>query len=379
VSILTTLRSWARQIREGARAQDYAVAFGLVALATLVNLLAWPRGSDQDGHYFALVTAVIISALRGGIVPGLVATAMASLSSSYFTLSPQFSINVTAPSARERLGLFIIEALLLNVVARFIRNHHTSKPPGVGLWRYLAIPFAVGAATVPKLIFPELAQELPFAFNYAAVCACAWLGGLMPGIVATGLLAGLTKYLFFEPVYSLSVASQSDTIRVGLFVVEGLLLTLLGNSHANLKRFAANASARARTYVVAALNKETNSAAIRAVSRDTVWEWELETGEIVRTPSWQDRISIALPVRETFASWIERIHPEDRDTTVIRIQQAIKEGREEFQYTYRLLAPSGTFVSIWDHAFVVRGADWKALRIIGRSAEILSSPRFHQP
>ena len=89
-------------------------------------------------------------------------------------------------------------------------------------------------------------------------------------------------------------------------------------------------------------------------------------------------ITIALPVRETFASWIERIHPEDRDATVRRMQQAIKEGREEFQYTYRLLAPSGTFVSVWDHAFVVRGSDWKALRIIGRSAE-LSSLRARQP
>ena len=36
-------------------------------------------------------------------------------------------------------------------------------------------------------------------------------------------------------------------------------------------------------------------------------------------------------------------------------------------------APSGTFVSVWDHAFIVRGADWKALRVIGRSSELPSS------
>jgi hypothetical protein len=191
-------------------------------------------------------------------------------------------------------------------------------------------------------------------------------------------LAGITKYLFLEPVYSLSVASQAETVRVGLFVGEGLLLVLLGNSHTSLKRFAATVSARARTYVAAALNKEMNNAAIRAVSRDTVWEWELESGQIIRTPSWQDRISIALPVRETFASWVQRIHPDDRSATVTRMQQAINDGREEFQYTYRLLAPSGTFVSVWDHAFVVRGADWKALRVIGRSAELPSS-HFAEP
>jgi len=371
--LLTTLPSWVRQILSGGRAVSFVVAVGLVTVATLVNLLSWPRGSDQDGHYFALMVAVLISALYGGLGPGMVATALASLSSSYFTLSPQFSIRVAAPGATERLVVFIIEAVLLNLAAYFIRKQHLSKTPVVGLQKYLVIPAAVGAATVPKMVFPGLAKELPFAFNYAAVCACAWVGGLVPGIAAIGLLAGITKYLFLEPTYSLSVANLAETIRVGIFVAEGFVLAALGASHASLKHFAATVSARARTYVAAALNKEANNAAIRAVSRDTVWEWELDTGEITRTPSWQDRISIALPVRETFASWVQRIHPADRDATVTRVQRAIDEGREEFQYAYRLRAPSGTFVSVWDHAFIVRGADWKALRVIGRSSELPSS------
>jgi K+-sensing histidine kinase KdpD len=373
MSILTRLRSWVRLIRVGGRAVSFGMAVGLVTVATLVNLLAWPRGSNQDGHYFALITAVLISALYGGLGPGLVATALAAFSSTYFTLLPQFSLRVAAPGATERFVVFVIEAVLLNLVAQPIRKHHKSTSPNIGLQKYIAIPLAVTAATVPKLVFPELARDSPFAFDYAAVCACAWMGGLVPGIAAIALLAGITKFLFLEPIYSLSVASQAETVRVGLFAGEGLLLVLLGNSHASLKRFAANVSARARTYVGAALNKEMNNAAIRAVSRDTVWEWELDSGQIIRTPSWQDRISIALPVRETFASWVQRIHPADRDATVTRMQRAIDEGREEFQYTYRLMAPSGNFVLVWDHAFIVRGADWKALRVIGRSSELPSS------
>jgi len=378
MSILTTFRSGVRQVRVGSRAVSIGVAAGLVTVATLLNLLAWPHGSDQDGHYFALATAVLISALYGGFGPGLVATALATVSSSYFALSPQFSLRVAAPGATERQVVFIVEAVLLSLVAKAIRTHHKSTTPSVGLQRYLAIPLALSAATVPKLVFPHLARESPFAFDYAAVCACAWIGGLLPGIAAIGLLAGITKFLFLEPVYSLSVASRAEAIRVGLFVAEGLLLVLLGDSHARLKHFAANVSARAKTYIGAALNKEMNNAAIRAVSRDTVWEWELESGQIIRTPSWQDRISIALPVRETFASWVQRIHPADRDATVTRMQRAIDEGREEFQYTYRLRAPSGIFVSVWDHAFIVRGADWKALRVIGRSSELPSS-RLSEP
>ena len=76
------------------------MAIGLVAAATALNLLAWPSGSDQDGHYFALMAAVLISALYGGFLPGLVATTLAGLSSSYFTLSPQFSILFPPPAPR---------------------------------------------------------------------------------------------------------------------------------------------------------------------------------------------------------------------------------------------------------------------------------------
>ena len=93
--------------------------------------------------------------------------------------------------------------------------------------------------------------------------------------------------------------------------------------------------------LAAALNKRCNNAAIRAVSRDTVWEWELGSGEIIRTPSWQDRISIALPARETFASWVERIHPEDRDATIERMQRAIEEGRENFSTPIDSWLPAG--------------------------------------
>jgi K+-sensing histidine kinase KdpD len=372
-----TLRDWARLIDvRPNRALDFGVAFALVATATMVNLLAWPIGSDEDGHYFALVAAVLLSGLYGGFGPGLFATALAGLSSAYFALSPQFSISVSDANAARRLGVFLVEGALLSLASHVVRNQHTMEIPRVGLRRYLAIPLATGAATVAKLIVPDLAREMPFAFNYAAICICSWTGGIVFGMVATGLLAGLTRYLFLEPVHSLSVANQAEATRVGVFVAEGLLLAVLGDSNVKLKRLAANASGRARTYITAALNKEVNAVAIRAISRDTVWEWGLDTGEINRTPSWQDTISVALPMRETYASWVERMHPDDRNATVTRLRHAIEEGQEELQYTYRLLAPSGEFLSVWDHAFIVRGADWKPMRVIGRSAELPSSRRL---
>ncbi len=350
------------------------MTIGLVATATLLNLLAWPSGSDQDGHYFALMAAVLISALYAGVLPGLLATALAGFSSWYLTLSPTFSMTVSSQGARERFVVFLVEGVLLSLAAHFIRSQHKSTAPNVGVTRYLAIPLVTGAAVIPKFVFPDLGHEMPFAFNFAAVCACAWTGGLVSGIAAIGILAGATKYFFLEPIHSFSVSSHAESIRVALFVGEGLLITALGDSHAKLKSLAAHVSARARAYLAGAMSNEQDTAAIRAISRDTIWEWGLDTGEIIRTPSWQDTLSVALPIREDFTSWVERIHPDDRTDTIKRLQRAIEEGRQELQYSYRLLGPRGTFLSVWDHAFIVRGVDWKPLRVIGRSAEVPPSP-----
>ena len=241
MTFLKTLRIRAEQTHVGYNSRDFGIAIGSVATATLLNLLAWPSGSDQDGHYFALMAAVLIASLYGGLLPGLVATVFAGLSSSYFTLSPQFSVTASAPGAKERLIVFIFEGVLLSLAACVIRSQHKSKTPNVGLQRYLVIPLAASAAIIPKLVFPDLGRELPFALNFAAVCACAWTGGMVSGIASIVLLAGATRYLFLEPIYSLSVTNHADAIRVSLFVGEGLLITVLGDSYAKLKSLMANA------------------------------------------------------------------------------------------------------------------------------------------
>jgi len=369
-----TLDEWAGGLVLGAgRILSFGIAFGAVALATLLNLLVWPVGSDQDGHYFTLLAAVIVSASLRGLWAGLAAGALGAVSSAYFTLLPQFSIQVASPGALERLVIFLVEAVLLSFVIELIRSQREMGAPVFRRDTYAEILLAVGAATFPKLIFADLAKNLPFAFNFAAVFVCARAGGIVAGVITTGLLAVITRYFFLQPAHSLALVNRVDTIRVGLFIGEGLLLTFFGNLDMKVKRLASNFSVRARAYMAAAQSREQDTAAMRTISRDTIWEWELDTGEIIRTPSWQDALSSALPQREDFVAWIERIHPEDRHITLTRLHRAIEEGRQELQYTYRLVAPDGRVLSVADHAFVVRGVDWKPLRVIGRSAELPSS------
>jgi K+-sensing histidine kinase KdpD len=66
-----------------------------------------------------------------------------------------------------------------------------------------------------------------FAFA-VAILLSALLGGLGPGLLATGLSAFANAYLFFAPILSVRIASEEKIARLVLFTGEGILLAFIG-------------------------------------------------------------------------------------------------------------------------------------------------------
>jgi hypothetical protein len=66
-----------------------------------------------------------------------------------------------------------------------------------------------------------------FAFA-VAILLSALLGGLGPGLLATGLSALANAYLFFAPTLSFRIASEEKIARLVLFTGEGILLAFIG-------------------------------------------------------------------------------------------------------------------------------------------------------
>lgn len=97
-----------------------------------------------------------------------------------------------------------------------------------------------GAAVLLALVFMVLIdpwipmQGSPFLIFFAAIMASAWYGGFGPGIFAT-LLAGLAaSYFFLPPQYTFTVASVLDLLRLGLFGVVSLFISLLSAARRQL-------------------------------------------------------------------------------------------------------------------------------------------------
>jgi PAS domain S-box-containing protein len=96
------------------------------------------------------------------------------------------------------------------------------------LLRYGIVLFTVALALMLMLILdPSLKMSgTPFLLFFSAVMVSAWYGGLKSGLLATSLSVLLSNYFFFPPIYELSF-DLSNSVRIGLFALEGLLLSIL--------------------------------------------------------------------------------------------------------------------------------------------------------
>ena len=104
--------------------QRYGLAVVAVAAALWLKLLIAPV-IELDAPFLFLFGAVMISAWRGGLGPGVLATVLAALLSQYLFVSPERSFFGHTLGQNLRLGMFLIEGSLISVLCA-LRNSTTS-------------------------------------------------------------------------------------------------------------------------------------------------------------------------------------------------------------------------------------------------------------
>ena len=151
----------------------------------------------------------------------------------------------------------------------------STKPVGQWLWQqqwskargYGIAALAVTVAILVKsALQPWIDRESPFLLFLAAVMVSAWHGGAGPGVFASVLAALASDYFFLAPYGSFGDWNRIQALRLGQFLLEGTVISLLagGLRHARLaaeKAAAGERSAReeadsARAELAAAYEKE---------------------------------------------------------------------------------------------------------------------------
>src|SRR5436190_7436707 len=93
----------------------YGAAVLSVALAFGIHLLLGHLTATTSLALFFV--AVAFSAWYGGLGPGLLATFLSGVISLYFFLPPQLTLKLSDPDSLMGLALFVVSALLINVLS----------------------------------------------------------------------------------------------------------------------------------------------------------------------------------------------------------------------------------------------------------------------
>ncbi|MBD3883674.1 PAS domain S-box protein [Phormidium tenue FACHB-886] len=99
------------------------------------------------------------------------------------------------------------------------------------LSRYsVAVLASLLALLVRFLLVPVLGDEAPLLVFIMPVMFSAWYGGLGPGLLAMGLSVLVGTYFFVLPNFSLSVLEWANSVRILIFIIEGILISWLNEA-----------------------------------------------------------------------------------------------------------------------------------------------------
>lgn len=97
--------------------------------------------------------------------------------------------------------------------------------------RYAIAVISIALATLFRWwLDPILETHIPFTTFYAAIMITAWYGGVGPSLLAIVSGAILASFLFVEPRGSIYIYDLEHQVGLGLYLLVGLVVTLLMES-----------------------------------------------------------------------------------------------------------------------------------------------------
>ena len=110
---------------------------------------------------------------------------------------------------------------------------------------------------------------------------------------------------------------------------------------------------------------------VARATNDTVWDWDFGSNEIW----WNAGIShtfghAAADIDASSNWWASHIHPQDHERVMAEVDAEIENGGQYWTSEYRFLRADGRYAHVHDRGYIMRGADGKALRMIGAMMDI---------
>jgi two-component system, cell cycle sensor histidine kinase and response regulator CckA len=110
---------------------------------------------------------------------------------------------------------------------------------------------------------------------------------------------------------------------------------------------------------------------IERVTRAAYWEWDVATGEM-----WWNDLHYELlgydqdSTTPSFDAWRQRIHPDDADRVIGRVEAVLASTAIEYRDEYRYLLSDGAITTVDDRGYIERSGDGRPLRMLGAMHDV---------
>jgi two-component system sensor histidine kinase UhpB len=123
-------------------------------------------------------------------------------------------------------------------------------------------------------------------------------------------------------------------------------------------------------------NYERYNTLIKATN-DTIWDWDLRTNEVL----WNEGITKIfgfkpVDVQNSFEWHNQKIHPDDRERVMQKIDQCMHKGEDQWQEEYRYLSANGSYRFVYDRGYILRTDQRKPYRVIGAMMDITEQKKI---
>ena len=105
-------------------------------------------------------------------------------------------------------------------------------------------------------------------------------------------------------------------------------------------------------------------------ANEAIWDWDLVNGVVTWNNTYTTGFGRFPEEGSSPEWWTQRVHPEDRERVLSKIQDAIRTGASSWIAEYRFLRANGAWSHVYDRALIARDPSGKARRIVGAMLDV---------
>ncbi|HEY3949156.1 PAS domain-containing protein [Phenylobacterium sp.] len=176
----------------------------------------------------------------------------------------------------------------------------------------------------------------PFALLFPAVLVATLLAGWMSGAAITAMGGVIVWRVVMRHAAGFGPAGEADTVSLALYFISAGAIVVVAEAF----RLSARTLAGGQAALKASEDRLELATAAASVG---VWEWRLQTNEMIYSPEARAICGFPAEGPLNFDMVAEVTHPDDFPRTSAQAQRALDPAvRDETPYEYRLKLPDGT-------------------------------------